>query len=186
MLKALQRMRDALATKNKKLGRPMTPTGGEIHDPTPVAPPIGYNPSLSFEERIRIAIRSEHMAAAAERDGRESYAEFNDFGDEIDDDEIFPSSRFEQVAMDARRLGAEYQRSKAERERIAQAEDRLAKKIGEAVQTNLDYQEFEESLRPRVRRRPASGARRREAPEGRPEEPTRRPHEDDDEPLLPQ
>lgn len=182
MLKALERMRAALSRKNEMMGRPMTDTGAEIHDPTPVAPPIGYNPSLSFEERIRIAIRSEQMAAMDEAAGRESYSEFHDFGDDVDDDEIFPTSRFEQVAMDAQRLGAEYQRSKAERDRIAAAEDRLAEKIGRAVQVNDEYEDYEEERRPtppRDRRRPLKGARRREAPEGR-QEPPREPSPNDD------
>lgn len=183
MFKTLERMRAALKAKNEKMGRPMTPTGGEIHDPTPVAPPIGYNPGLSIEERIRIAIRSEQMAFAAESAGNESFAEFNDFGEETDDDEIFPASRFEQVALDAQRFGAEYRRSKAERDRIAAAEDRLAEKIGKAVRINDDYEDFEEGRRPQPRsRRPSSsGARRREAPEGRqdPQEPPSVLGEDD-------
>lgn len=130
---AVKRMRAALAYKNKKLDRPMTDKGGEILDPTVVAPPVGFVPRESIFDRVREAVRHEQMLLAAERDGKESYFEANDFGPDEDDDEIFPSSRFERLAFDAKSFGRDMTRSKEERERLEAAENRLAKKIANAV-----------------------------------------------------
>lgn len=156
----------ALAAKNELMGRPMTADGGEIHDPTPVAPPVGFNPTLSFEQRIIQTLRSEQLQQALEAQGEETFADMHDFGPDDDDDEIFPASRFEQVALDAQRMGADYRRSKAERERLEEVQDRLADRIADALRVNDDFEELEESRRPEPRRR-SSGARPRLAREGR-------------------
>lgn len=164
MSKVLERMREALGLKNKKMGRPMTDTGAEILDGTPVAPPVGFSRTLTVEQRILQALRSEQMALADEAAGREGIVEFNDFGDEEDNfDEIFPASRFESVALDAQRMGAEYRRSKRERDRLEADQDRFVQKLATAVRG--DYED-EPAPEPRTRspRKSSSGAR--PAPEG--------------------
>lgn len=153
---AVNRMRAALAHKNKKEGRPMTDKGGEILDPTVVAPPVGFTPRESLFDRVREAVRHEQMLLAAERDGKENFFEANDFGPEDDDDEIFPSSRFERMAFDSRSFGRDVSRSKEEQARLAKAENRLARKIGAAVRGELDSDEEPEVPQPR---KSSSGAR---------------------------
>lgn len=161
----LERARAALAFKNKVMERPQTETGGEIHDPTPAAPPLGFRRSLSVEERIIQAMRQERMAVLAEQAGQETIADFNDFGDDDDHyDEVFPTSRFEGAILDAKRMGKDYKLSKKERDAQEAAEDRFAEKLASRIRGD----EFEEETpAPQVGRKSPSGARRRVAPEGR-------------------
>lgn len=66
--------------------------GQELVNPTPIAPPVGYNPQPSLQERIRQMIRSEHLAQAYE--GAETFEEADDF--EVGDDfEHLPRTMYE-------------------------------------------------------------------------------------------
>lgn len=51
----------------------------EILSAIPIAPPIGYVKQPSLAERIRAMVRSEHLRAAAEGSGFESFDEAEDF-----------------------------------------------------------------------------------------------------------
>lgn len=68
--------------------------GGEIMDPTPIAPPVGYKKSPSIAEQIRMMIRSEKLKQEAEAAGMETFEEADDF--DVDDD-FDPRSPFEEV-----------------------------------------------------------------------------------------
>lgn len=68
-----------------------------IPDPTPVAPPIGYNPEPSMFERMREMIRRE-MSAAAASQGFESFEESDDFN--VEEDEA-PFSPYELILEQA-------------------------------------------------------------------------------------
>lgn len=67
---------------------------GELMDPTPMAPPIGYKKSPSITEQIRSMIRGERLRQEAEAEGYESFEEADDF--EIGDD-FDPTSPYEEV-----------------------------------------------------------------------------------------
>lgn len=68
--------------------------GHELPDPTPLAPPVGYNPQPSLAETIRRMVRSEKLAMEAEAAGMETFEEADDFdvGDDYD-----PTSPYEEV-----------------------------------------------------------------------------------------
>lgn len=67
-------------------GKRQNVAGQELPDPTPMAPPVGYNKQPSLSERIRDMVRSEHLRHAAETAGAETFEEADDFdvGDEYD------------------------------------------------------------------------------------------------------
>jgi len=92
-------------------------------DPTPMAPPIGYNPQPSLAEQIRAMVRSSQLALEAERLGAETFEEADDF--EMDD--VDPSSPYEENfdPVPARELKA--RRKKAEDEAAAAAAAEAAK-----------------------------------------------------------
>lgn len=84
---------EAYAQKMER--KDLTPDGSAlIPDPTPIAPPLGYIKQPSITERIRDMVRSEHLRAAAEAAGAETFEEANDFdvGDDYD-----PNSPYEEV-----------------------------------------------------------------------------------------
>lgn len=74
-------------------GKPLTPDGKEILDPTPLAPPVGYFRQPSLTEQIRQMVLSERLRQEAEAAGMESFEEADDFdvGDDFD-----PTSPYEQ------------------------------------------------------------------------------------------
>ena len=57
----------------------LSPTGGEILDPTPIAPPVGFSQQPSMAEYIRDLIRSEKLAQEATEAGMETFEESEDF-----------------------------------------------------------------------------------------------------------
>lgn len=61
-------------------------SGAEKNSAIPVAPPVGYVKQPSLAERIRAMVRSEHLRAAAESAGFETFEEAEDFnvGDDYD------------------------------------------------------------------------------------------------------
>lgn len=68
--------------------------GQELPDPTPMAPPVGYNRQPSLTEKIRSMIRSEALRQEALRAGAETFDEADDFN--VDDDaELDPHSQWE-------------------------------------------------------------------------------------------
>lgn len=142
------------AEKLKSLGRPLTVTGAEKLDPTPLAPPLGFVPRIPLYERIREMVRSEQMALRAELEGKETFAEANDFGPEDEDDDPMPVGIRETTSQTLREWGVDIQRSKREQKRLAEAEDRFATKIAKALRP----EEFEEET-------PVSRPRRRKSPE---------------------
>lgn len=75
-------------------GKPLTPDGRELLDPTPMAPPVGYKRQPSLSEQIREMVRSERLAADLDGLGFETLEEADDFdvGDDFD-----PSSPYEEV-----------------------------------------------------------------------------------------
>lgn len=66
--------------------------GRELCDPTPMQPPLGYNPQPSLAEQMRMMIQSERLRLEAEAAGYETFEEADDF--EMDEDP-FPRSQHE-------------------------------------------------------------------------------------------
>lgn len=68
-------------------------SGSEVVDSTPMAPPIGYNPTPSMIDHIRNLIRRE-LSEHADQVGAETFEEADDFdvGDDYD-----PTSPYEEV-----------------------------------------------------------------------------------------
>lgn len=66
--------------------------GRELCDPTPMEPPLGYNPQPSLAEQMRMMIESERLRLAAEAAGYETFEEADDFDMEEDP---FPRSPHE-------------------------------------------------------------------------------------------
>lgn len=60
--------------------------GAEVLDPTPMAPPLGYNPQPSIFDQVRMMILSDKLRQAAEESGMETFEEADDFevGDDFD------------------------------------------------------------------------------------------------------
>jgi len=59
-------------------------TRAEVVSAIPIAPPVGYVKQPSLSERIRAMVRSEHLRAAAEGGGFETFEEAEDF--DVEDD----------------------------------------------------------------------------------------------------
>ena len=60
---------------------------GRFHpDPTPIAPPVGYQRSPTIAEQLRTMVRSEHIRMEAEAAGMDTFEEADDFdvGDDYD------------------------------------------------------------------------------------------------------
>lgn len=68
--------------------------GRELPDPTPVALPLGYTHPETTEEIVARLLRSESLARLAQQQGVETFEEFMDFGDELDDDPSTPHEEF--------------------------------------------------------------------------------------------
>lgn len=68
--------------------------GREKPDPTPLAPPIGYNRQPTLRETIRAMVISEKLKQEAEAAGLETFEEADDFevGDDYD-----PTSPYEEI-----------------------------------------------------------------------------------------
>lgn len=77
-------------------GRPLTSTGAEIPDPTPMQPPLGYKRQPPLHELIREMVRSEKLAQEAAAMGAETFEEAEDFGDDEDE----PYSQYETELLD--------------------------------------------------------------------------------------
>lgn len=77
---------------NKLAAKGQTVEGAEQPDPTPMAPPVGYNRQPTMIEHIRNMVRSEELRRAAAAAGAESFDEADDF--DVEDDP-FPVSRFD-------------------------------------------------------------------------------------------
>lgn len=91
------RVRITIAEYAAKLARKFQlPTGEEIPDPTPMAPPIGWRKEKSMVEIIREQIRSAQLAAEAEAAGMETFEESDDF-DVPDELEPFSAYEMEEV-----------------------------------------------------------------------------------------
>lgn len=60
--------------------------GREIPDPTPMQPPVGYNPQPSLAQQIRQMVVSERLAMEAREAGAETFEEADDFdvGDDFE------------------------------------------------------------------------------------------------------
>lgn len=65
---------------------------GELPDPVPLAPPIGFVERPDMFQVMRDMIRGEHLRAYAEAQGAETFEEASDFNVE---DDPFPASEFE-------------------------------------------------------------------------------------------
>lgn len=83
---------DPVDYQEKLDAKEQNPDGSENPDPTPMAPPIGYNRQPTMIEHIRNMVRSEELRRAAAAAGAESFDEADDF--EVEDDP-FPVSSFE-------------------------------------------------------------------------------------------
>lgn len=83
---ALDVIRQKLAARKQDM------FGREIPDPTPVAPPIGFNRQPTMVEHIRAMVRSEELRRAAEAAGAETFDEADDFDVP---DELNPVSAYE-------------------------------------------------------------------------------------------
>ncbi|AZL82730.1 hypothetical protein [Apis mellifera associated microvirus 44] len=69
--------------------------GYSIADPTPVAPPIGYQKPISMVDQMRNLIRSEMLARAVAAQGMETFEESEDFDVPDDDGVLDPHSPWE-------------------------------------------------------------------------------------------
>lgn len=78
----------------EKLTPGLNDRGIETPDPTPMAPPLGYNKQPSMMENIRNLVRSEALRQAAEAAGAETFDEADDF--DVGDD-FEPASPYEEV-----------------------------------------------------------------------------------------
>lgn len=96
MPKSFKELLAKVVSKNPK-GKPLTADGQFIPDPTPVAPPIGYQPEQNMFDRMRDLVRRELSAAAADR-GHESFEEADDF--DVGDD-YEPFSEYELIVEQA-------------------------------------------------------------------------------------
>lgn len=67
--------------------------GRERLDPTPMAPPVGYNPQPSLMDQIRIAVRQENFRRSVEAAGFETFEEGDDF--DVPDDVPDPHTPYE-------------------------------------------------------------------------------------------
>lgn len=65
-------------------GRRLTPTGAEIPDPVPIAPPLGYKKQPSIFEHMRQLIQNERIRQDLISQGVETFEESDDF--DVDDD----------------------------------------------------------------------------------------------------
>lgn len=68
--------------------------GHEIPDPTPIAPPVGFQDPPTLEELIRTMVNNAAIQARLDAEGAETFEEADDF-DVADDDQFEPSSRYE-------------------------------------------------------------------------------------------
>lgn len=84
-----EKIKQVLAPKSKYLDR----DGHEQPDPTPMAPPIGYNPQPSLRDQIRDMVRSEKLRLEAEAAGAETFEESNDF--DVGDGTDNPTASYE-------------------------------------------------------------------------------------------
>lgn len=68
--------------------------GGELMDPLPIAPPLGYKKQPSLKDQIRAMVISEKLRVEAETAGYETFDEADDFdiGDDFD-----PRSPYEEI-----------------------------------------------------------------------------------------
>lgn len=66
--------------------------GREIPDPVPIAPPVGWFKQPSMFDQVRQMVRSEQLRMYAEAQGNETFEDASDF--EVED-EMFPTSQFE-------------------------------------------------------------------------------------------
>jgi len=83
-----EKLKQFLTPKTRYLDK----EGHELPDPTPVAPPLGYNPQPTLRDQIRDMVRSEKLRQEAELAGAETFDESNDFEvDELDE----PTSSYE-------------------------------------------------------------------------------------------
>lgn len=80
-------------TKDPNIAR-LDENGHEMVDPTPLAPPVGYQRQPSMVETIRNMVRSHSLAVEAERAGAETFEEGDDF-DVNDPDDYDPPSPYE-------------------------------------------------------------------------------------------
>lgn len=90
-MKWRDRLAKAIASHPK--GKPLTETGGEIPDPVPMDPPIGYRAQPSMFEVIRKMIKDEKLKQALEEEGLETPEDADDF--DVGDDPPDPSSPYE-------------------------------------------------------------------------------------------
>lgn len=91
------RVRVTMARYAEKLRRKrQLPTGEEVPDEVPMAPPIGYVRQKSMVEIIREQIRSAELARAAEEAGAETFEEADDF-DVPDDLEPYSAYEMEEI-----------------------------------------------------------------------------------------
>lgn len=87
------RVRTTIARYAEKLRRKrQLPTGEEIPDPVPLAPPLGFIEQPSMIDHVRNMIRSEQLRQAALASGDETFEEADDF--DIPDD-VEPYSAYE-------------------------------------------------------------------------------------------
>lgn len=66
--------------------------GAEIPDPTPMQPPVGYNPQPSLAQQMRQMIIGENLRRAALESGAETFEEADDFevGDDFEEERSSP------------------------------------------------------------------------------------------------
>lgn len=106
--------------------------GRELVDCTPVAPPIGFKPTLDLPDLVRKMVQSEQLAARAREAGFGDFSEEDDFevGEDFD-----PSSPYEEVFEGVTRLDIQEHRGAIEAELARR--DSLPKKGAPTVPPGL-------------------------------------------------
>ena len=85
----VQKLSDAEELLEKYQAKNIDLNGKLIPDPTPLAPPVGYNPQPSMVEIVRDMVRSERLKQDLDDQGLETFEESEDF--DIEDDPVAQS-----------------------------------------------------------------------------------------------
>lgn len=95
-------------------GRALDEFGREVPDPTPMAPPLGYNPSPSLMDQVAAMVRAEHMRLNGYADDVDSFEEAQDLGEDEEDVDEFDTGRNYEEAFEPLAPGELTRRRQAE------------------------------------------------------------------------
>lgn len=136
--KALQAVEEAL---NRGKGHTLDEQGRELHDPRPVAPPVGFVKQPSMVEHIRALVRSEMLRKEADDSGLDTFEEAEDFdtGEDDDDPRTPYEAVFEPPAIPLPGESSEPPPEPPEPRRDAPQAQGTRPKAGETAQLDLEH-----------------------------------------------